>query len=542
MSVQEPKLFDSKMIFAVLLTGLVFVGWQNYMSKKYPEAYKKRAATEQTKDAKSADAALTTVNSETAPQSAGSITPKPTTDLQAPSLAKAPQIFKFESKQASFEVSSIGFGIQNYKIKTYKNSEGQPVQLNGISQYKLFEILYLEQKTFFDIKETSPGNYEGTAQIGDAEIRRTLSYDPDKYAFTSQIIVSRPSDQFYQAGLQIIVPDHIQEHKSSSWLFPSFQHQDFIVLEGDQNKRQIINVDKNTANIQQGFALGHLASIGSQYFSLALLDQSDVLPSVELFSNVADKTAFAKVTYKPASPKNDFRFGQILYAGPKSHDLLASVHGDLKGLIDFGFFGMIGEPLLFLMKWFYSLMGNWGFAIILLTLSVRILVLPLYLMSVKSMKAMQKIQPMMKAIQEKHKADPMTMNKEVMALMKEHKANPLGGCLPMLLQIPIFFALYQVIASSIELYQSPFLFWIQDLSQHDHFYVLPILMGAMMWFQQKITPTTMDPTQAKILAFMPIIFSVFMLALPSGLTLYMCVSSLFGIVQQLILVPKKQTT
>lgn len=540
MSAQEPKLFDSKMIFAILLTGLVFVGWQSYMSKKYPDAYKKRAATEQTTDANSGQTSTSSATTQTG-TTAPAVKPS-SADLQASALAKTPQIIKFDSEQSSFEISSVGFAVQNYKIKTYKNKEGQPVELNGISQYKIFEILYMDQKTFFDIKETSPGQYEGVAQIGDTEVRRTLTYDPAKYAFTSQIFISHPSDQFYQGGLQVLVPDHIHEEKSKSWLFPSFQHQDFIVLEGDTNKRKIVNVDKSSTNVQQSFALGHLASIGSQYFSLAVLDQSDVLPSVELISNVADKTALAKMIYKPASPKSEFRFSQILYAGPKSHDLLASVNADLKELIDFGFFGMIGEPLLMLMKWFHSLIGNWGFAIILLTLSVRVLVLPLYLMSVKSMKAMQKIQPMMKAIQEKHKADPMTMNREVMALMKEHKANPLGGCLPMLLQIPIFFALYQVIASSIELYQSPFLFWIQDLSQHDHFYVLPILMGGMMWFQQKITPSTMDPAQAKILAFMPIIFSVFMLSLPSGLTLYMCVSSLFGILQQLVLVPRKQTT
>jgi YidC/Oxa1 family membrane protein insertase len=121
--------------------------------------------------------------------------------------------------------------------------------------------------------------------------------------------------------------------------------------------------------------------------------------------------------------------------------------------------------------------------------------------------------------------------------MKEEKASPFGGCLPMLLQIPIFFALYRVISTSIELHQSPFIFWIQDLSAYDHFFVLPILMGATMFIQQKITPTNMDPAQAKILLYMPLLFSVFMISLPSGLTLYMFVSSLFGIIQQLILVP-----
>ncbi len=542
MSSEEPKLFDSKMIIAILITGLIFIGWQNYMAKKYPEAYKKKeAAQEQVKP--SSNAASQQVQAPAANGTTPELSNPPATSaLMAQHSSKPAPVFKFDGKNASFEVSSVGFAVQNYSIKTYKDLEGQPIALHGIAQYKLFEILYLDQKTAFDIQEVSPGHYEGTARIGDTEIRRVLTYNPEKYTFSSTIRVIKAGDQFYQRGLQVMIPDKISEHKNTSWLFPSFQHQDFIVLEGSSNKRQIINVDKSKESVSQSFAVGHLASINTQYFSIASLDQSEIIPSVDLNSSVSEKDAYAKVVYKPVSPKDEFLFNQTLYAGPKSHDLLGSIHPDFKELINFGFFGMIGEPLLLLMKWFYSLIGNWGIAIILLTIFVRFLVLPLYLMSVKSMKAMQKIQPMMKAIQEKHKADPMTMNREVMALMKEHKANPLGGCLPMLLQIPIFFALYQVIASSIELYQSPFAFWIKDLSQNDPFFVLPILMGVMMWFQQKITPTTMDPAQAKILAFMPIIFSVFMLSLPSGLTLYMCVSSLFGIAQQLILVPHKQTT
>jgi len=126
-----------------------------------------------------------------------------------------------------------------------------------------------------------------------------------------------------------------------------------------------------------------------------------------------------------------------------------------------------------------------------------------------------------------------------MSLMKENKANPFGGCLPMLLQIPIFFALYRVIGSSIELYGSPFMFWIQDLSAHDKFFVLPILMGITMFTQQKLTPTQMDPMQAKILMYMPLIFTVFMINLPSGLTLYMFVSALFGVIQQYAMMKNK---
>ena len=220
-------------------------------------------------------------------------------------------------------------------------------------------------------------------------------------------------------------------------------------------------------------------------------------------------------------------------------NLLADVHPELAQVINFGWLSVIAKPLLYTMKWFFQQVPNWGVAIILLTLLVRLFVLPFNLMSYKSMKGMQKIQPLMTAVREKYKNDPVKMNQEVMALMKENKANPFGGCLPMLLQIPIFFALYRVIGSSIELYGSPFMFWIQDLSAHDKFFVLPILMGITMFAQQKLTPTNMDPMQAKILMYMPLIFTVFMVNLPSGLTLYMFVSALFGVIQQYFMVRNK---
>jgi YidC/Oxa1 family membrane protein insertase len=190
------------------------------------------------------------------------------------------------------------------------------------------------------------------------------------------------------------------------------------------------------------------------------------------------------------------------------------------------------------MKFLHGIFGNWGVAIIALTIVMRLLMLPFNIMSFKSARAMQKIQPQLSAIREKYKGDPMAVNRETMALMKEHNANPLSSCLPMLIQIPIFFALWKTIGSSIEIYQQPFFGWINDLSSYDHFFVLPILMGITMFFQQKLTPTTMDPVQAKILNFMPLLFSIFMISLPSGLTLYNFISALFGVVQQYFLLKK----
>jgi len=290
--------------------------------------------------------------------------------------------------------------------------------------------------------------------------------------------------------------------------------------------------------------------LSAHYFALAIVDHSSVAPkfSSQLAANAP--IADGALTYTPASAGQSLDLKYTAFAGPKSYDLLKTIDDHLPLVIDFGMFAIFARPILWLLKFLNEIIGNWGFAIIALTIIVRVIVLPFNAYSYKSMKVMQKLQPEMTRIREKYKDKPpeqkMQMNQEVMELMKRHKANPVGGCLPMLLQLPVFFALYQVLGQSIELYQAPFIFWIQDLTLKDHFYVLPILMGASMFVQQKITPSTMDPQQAKIMMWMPVIFSFMMVSLPSGLTLYIFVSTLFGIIQQYLMMrdssPKQSVT
>ncbi len=223
-----------------------------------------------------------------------------------------------------------------------------------------------------------------------------------------------------------------------------------------------------------------------------------------------------------------------LYAGPKSYTLLQAQGHGLEKLVDYGWFGILAKPMFWLMQQFYAVSKNYGIAIILLTIVVRVLLFYPSLKSATAMEEMKKLQPQLMAIREKYKKDSARMNQEMMKLYKEHKVNPLGGCLPMLLQLPFFVALYNVLSVSIELRQSPFIsFWIKDLSVHDPYYILPVLMGVSMIFTMKITSTTPDPQQAKIMMFMNIAFIFLFAWLPAGLLLYITLSNLLSIVQQL---------
>lgn len=223
-----------------------------------------------------------------------------------------------------------------------------------------------------------------------------------------------------------------------------------------------------------------------------------------------------------------------LYLGPRRVADMEKFKGNLESSIHMTM-GILGRPMLSLMRWFQSFTGNFGVAIILLTIVVRLMLFPLTYKGMLNIKRMQKLQPRMKVLKEKYKKNKEKLNKEMMGLYKKHKMNPLGGCLPILLQIPIFFALYIALSGAIELRHEPFIFWITDLSAKDGLLVTPLLMGASMVLQQRLSPTAMDPTQAKIMMLMPIVFTFFMIGFPSGLVVYWLTSNILSIMQQVII-------
>lgn len=226
-------------------------------------------------------------------------------------------------------------------------------------------------------------------------------------------------------------------------------------------------------------------------------------------------------------------YGDLIFT-KKNYDLLSDLGDNLHLSVDFGLFGILAVPILRGLEFFYSFVQNYGVAIILLTILIRMLTFPLQYKSFKSMKKMQKIQPELQKVREKYKDEPQKLQKETMDLFKRSGANPLGGCLPLVAQMPIFFAFYQVLYNAVELVNAPFAFWIMDLSVKDPYYVLPVLMGAALFAQMKLNPTpTQDPMQKKVMMFMPLIFLFIMKDLPAGLNLYIFVSTVFGIIQQL---------
>ncbi len=223
------------------------------------------------------------------------------------------------------------------------------------------------------------------------------------------------------------------------------------------------------------------------------------------------------------------------YAGPKDTDVLAKVSPHLQLTVDYGFLWMIGEPLFWLLKFIHNYLGNWGLAIIGLTIIVKALFFHLSAASYRSMAKMKKLAPKMAEMKERFGDDRQKMSQEMMKLYKDEKVNPLGGCLPMLIQMPVFLALYWVLMESVELRHAPFYGWISDLSVMDPYYVLPLIYGVTMWFMQKLNPQPTDPMQARVMQMLPLVFTFMFLWFPAGLVLYWVTNNILTIAQQYVI-------
>jgi len=274
-------------------------------------------------------------------------------------------------------------------------------------------------------------------------------------------------------------------------------------------------------------------AIIQHYFITAWLPPMDETRT--FFTSVRENSKYLIGSYTPAAtigPGTSHRFEDRLFVGPKLQDTLASVAPGLELAVDYGWLTVIAQPIFWLLDAIHSLVGNWGWSIILLTILIKLAFYKLSETSYKSMANMRKMTPRMQALKDRYGDDKEKLNQAMMELYKKEKINPLGGCLPILVQIPVFIALYWVLLESVEMRYAPFALWLDNLSAPDPYFVLPLIMGVSMFVQQKLNPAPPDPIQAKVMMSLPFVFTVFFAFFPSGLVLYWVVNNLLSIAQQ----------
>jgi YidC/Oxa1 family membrane protein insertase len=300
----------------------------------------------------------------------------------------------------------------------------------------------------------------------------------------------------------------------------------------DGTKSHDLNVENDTdSKFSETITNGWLASLQHQFVS-AIVPTADQPFTYQL--QVRDKeyllSATGPTTEIAAGAKAQFR--EKLFVGPKLQAQLAATGPHLERTVDFGILTVLAQPLFATLNWVHGLIGNWGWSIIIVTALIKLLFYPLSQASGRSMAKMRTVAPRMKQIQETFKDDREKLGRAMMELYKKEKINPLAGCLPMVVQIPFFISFYRVLLESVEMRQAPFLLWVNDLSSRDPYFVLPLLMGAAMFAQFKLNPTSPDPTQAKIMQFMPLVMTGMMAWFPCGLVLYWLTNTLLTIAQQ----------
>lgn len=306
------------------------------------------------------------------------------------------------------------------------------------------------------------------------------------------------------------------------------------VLYTDEDKYQKVDFEDMAEENLSVTAKGGWTAMIQHYFASAWIPPADL--ENHFYTKQLKDQQYVIGTYSAApvtvASNASAQFAAQLFAGPKIQPMMEDIAPGLELTVDYGWLTFIGKPIYWLLNQIYDLVGNWGLAIIGVTLCIKLLFFPLSQASYRSMAKMRKIQPRLKEMQERFADDRQRFNKEMMALYKREKVNPLGGCLPILVQIPVFISLYWVLVETVEIRQAPFILWIQDLSAMDPFYVLPVLMGITMKIQQSLNPAPIDPIQAKIMKMFPIVFTIFFLFFPAGLVLYWVVNNTLSIIQQ----------
>ena len=467
------------------------------------------------------------------------------------------RVITVDTPNYTVQISSKGAVFTSYILNKYREEVAldspskqiiDPSVKNGILQTSLLNqsIPNLKQAVYHanvsedHISVESGIRYITFKWISDTGIiiEKTYGFDPESYLIDLKISLVNGSDRVLADKLAVGISNHVEDEARYGFVGPSAYIDDSLE---EIKIKKIEDKSEYKGKIKW-------AGIEDRYFISAVIPDEEIEGSIKL--NV-EETIVTNELINPTfeiAPRTKKEFNYLVFMGPKSMAVLNNLGHDLGKALNFGFFDFIAKPCLWFMNQIHDVIPNYGIAIIILTIFTKIILWPLGTKSYKSMNDMKRLQPLMADIREKYKDDKQKMNQELMALYRTYKINPMGGCLPMVLQIPVFFALYRMLYQAIELRHAPFLLWINDLSAPDRLFdfgfsipfmeppygipVLTIIMGGTMLLQQKMSPPPGDPTQAKMMMFMPVVFTFIFINFSSGLVLYWLVNNVLSISQQ----------
>ena len=482
--------------------------------------------------------------------------PDPGLPDQAPTNAGASSLVSVKTDVYDVVLNPLGGTIEKIGLLHYPISKDRPDQPFPLFNDTLPDV-FMAQTGFVDGGDAP--NHHALYTIDSTEYRLQPGQDELKVVFRatgSGGLSFEKTYTFSRGSYAVPVDFKVINNSGNNWqgsvygqfqrtqvaqeggLFRTYTYTGGVISRPEKPYEKIDFEDMATANLEQNHEGGWIAMI-QHYFAGAWVPEPR---QVNLYyTRALPEARYVLGVRTPAisvPPEQTRTIKLTLYAGPKIQNLLEAVAPNLERTVDYGWLWFIAQPLFWLLQQIQSVLSNWGWSIIVLTLCIKLAFFHLSAASYKSMAKMRKVQPRIMQIRDRHQGDRQRMNQAMMELYKEEKINPLGGCLPIVVQIPVFIALYWVLLESVELRQAPFMFWLDDLSVHDPFFVLPILMGITMIVQQRLNPPPPDPMQARIMMALPFVFTFLFLFFPSGLVLYWFVNNLLSIAQQWVITRK----
>ena len=537
--------FDRQTLLIVTFCVLGYVAFEIYLNKKYPNRFKRPSSKESVATELAKPSARLSGAEEHFESSS-----KPSLQVEAePGPQLSPSELTIETDTSRYVFSQRTGGFSEIRLGSYAKSLGGEavnltsdgpfiVQMGNTRNDKFQTGGFVAKRSAKDRilfqRETDKWRFEHEYRIGPSDYGGTIYFrwtniSDSAQALQSSVLVShslRPKvvGTGFLPGIPAGRPAIVSAFDSR------VERTDLVELCKDFGNNVVIH--KGQSHNVDFFGIDH-------HYFLGVLIPNGVKTSFEFLKFSGGENADCDFKMVAFNDQGRIKAGETVQAeydfwfGPKQTSLLEAYNPKLGEAVDFGWFGFIARPLLAALRLLNSWVHNWGLAIILLTILLKLLLYPLTRQAAISMHNTKKFQPRMNELREKYKDDPQRGQRELLSFMRQHKINPMKGCVPILPQLPVFFAFYRVLSASIELRHAPFFGWIHDLSSADPYYVTPVVLGAMMLIQQKLTPTSgLDKNQERIMMMLPLIFGVFMLTLPAGLVIYMLTNTVVSIAQQ----------
>jgi len=516
--VEQQNDLQKRLLLALVLSFLVFVVFDMFMPKTAKNIDENVTAATQAQATPITQQTPKVVNGSTAQAI------QPAVQNAAPvSTIKA--LTTVTSNRFIYTIDKLGRIAQVKLLEKKYEYEGKKLELLNSLWVKPLEIRFADKALNEEALKTPYTTSEATVDVNDGTSKVTLTQKLSSTTVTKELTFYK--DSHYDININLSEP---AQYFITTGQRPDADHTRYMVVQGVLIKKSngtVEILEDGDAEEALSFPNSKFAAAFDRYFTSILYNFEKPLNISTL--TVDDDNALVFV-------HGETSFTLHGYIGPKESTILKNINPELTDAIEYGWFTFLSKPLFKVLEFFHGLIGNWGWAIIMLTLSIKLLLFPLSYKGMMSMQKLKDLAPKMKEIKEKYGKDPQKMNAKMMEMYKKNGANPMGGCLPMLLQIPVFFALYRVLLNSVELQGAPWMMWITDLSQQDPMYILPLLMGVSMWYQQRITPNSMtDPMQQKIFQWLPAVMTIFFITFPAGLVLYWLVNNIFTIAQQYVI-------